>query len=273
MAKITRITTQKKANQRYNIFLSDENQGEHYGFSVDESVLINFQLRKGMEISDAMAATIKKSDSMYQSYTLAINYLSFRMRTKKEMLDYLTEKEVDPNHISSVMGRLVNEGLLDDRQFAEMFVRSRINTSSKGPAMIKQELMNKGVEANVADEALKQFSFALQYDKVEGLVEKKLQQKKKQSFQKQLQNVQALLQQKGYTKDVIQAVFHEIPCAKDDHAEWEAIIYHGEKLRKKHTLKRSGFELKQKIKEGLYRKGFSLDLIQQYIESCLEKKK
>lgn len=266
MSKITRITTQKKTHQRYNIFLTDDNKGERYGFSVDESVLIHFQLRKGMEISASMMDAIKRSDSMYQSYTLAIRFLSFRMRTKKEIEDYLTKKEVDQAHIVSVMDKLVEEQLLNDHQFADMFVRSRINTSTKGPAIIKQELLKKGVEENIADDALKQFSYAIQYDKVKKLVEKKQQQKKTESYKKRLQKMQTFLQQKGYDKSVVQTVVQELPSSIDRNAEWDAITHHGEKLKKKHAMKRTGFELRQKITEGLYRKGFSFELIQQYLE-------
>ena len=49
MPIITKITTQKKNKERYNIFM-DEGKGEQYAFSVDEAVLIKYQLKKGMEL-------------------------------------------------------------------------------------------------------------------------------------------------------------------------------------------------------------------------------
>ncbi|WP_077318001.1 recombination regulator RecX [Virgibacillus proomii] len=271
MTKISRITTQQKAKQRYNIYLTDDKSSEYYGFSVDQSVLVEFQLRKGMELSSSMIATIEQKDSVYKSYTLAIRYLSYRMRTKKEIHNYLLKKEVDPNHIAIIIDKLIKENLIDDFQFAEMFVRTRINTSTKGPTIIKRELMEKGVPEHLIDRALQPYSFELQYEKVRKLAKKKLQQKKKDSFQKQLQSLQVFLQQKGFSSDVIQTVIDEYKDTKNDYAEWEAIVYHGKKLIKRHTSKQTGFELKQKVKEGLFRKGFSFDLICQFVDDYMEK--
>src|SRR5690625_7953777 len=84
MEKIFRITTQKKNKQRYNIFLTHE-KGDQYSFSVDEAILIEYRLHKGMELSKDLIEKLKENDNFYKSYSLAINYLSYRMRTKKEM--------------------------------------------------------------------------------------------------------------------------------------------------------------------------------------------
>src|SRR5699024_5509846 len=91
-------------------------------------------------------------------------------------------------------------------------------------------------------------------------------QTRKNAFRKQLQQIQATLMQKGFTQDVIRDVAADIQDEKNGEAEWEAIVHHGEKLLRKHQLKLTGFELCNKIKEGLYRKGFSFELINQYID-------
>ena len=151
MRKITRITTQKKRKDRYNIYLSD-NDKEIYGFSVDEAILVEFNLHKGLELEDNFIEQLVEKDNVQKSYLLAINYLSYRMRTTKEMKDYLKKKEIDEEHIPIVMDRLKREKLLDDKAFAQMFVQTRLNTSSKGPLLIKKELMEKGVNELIAAE-------------------------------------------------------------------------------------------------------------------------
>ncbi|CDQ42087.1 recombination regulator RecX [Virgibacillus salexigens] len=269
MKKITRITTQKKRKDRYNIFLND-GAGEEYGFSVDTSILIEYQLRKGLELENATVNELIQKDTMHKSYTLAIHYLSYRMRTKKEIHDYLVQKEVEPDHIPVIINKLTNEKLIDDRQFAEMFIRTRINTSSKGPMVIRRELSDKGVAMSIIDESLHQYSDQAQFEKVQKLVDKKFQQKKKDSFRKQIQNLQASLQQKGFTQDVVQAVLREVNANQNQDEEWEAIIYQGEKLLRKHETKRTGYELKNKVKEGLFRKGFAMDLITRFIEEFID---
>ncbi|MFC2949595.1 recombination regulator RecX [Virgibacillus sediminis] len=266
MKKITRITTQKKNKNRFNIFL-DDGHGESYGFSVDEALLVEYRLRKGLELEDSMVDTLIQKDTVHKSYTQAIHFLSYRMRTKKEIRDYLDKKEVEPEQVEQIMDRLEKEKLVDDRQFAEMFVLTRISTSSKGPSLIKKELMEKGVAASIAQEAVEQYPYEEQYDKVRKLIEKKLSQKKKDSFRKQVQNMQASLMQKGFSQDVIKDALSGIQEEKDDDSEWEALVYQGEKLLRKHERKHEGYALMNKVKEGLFRKGFPMDEIQKFLES------
>lgn len=264
MTKIARITTQKKNKSRYNIFLNDV-QGEKYGFSVDESVLVEYRLRKDLELSEQMIDTLIQKDTLHKSYTQVINYLSYRMRTKQEIKDYLVKKEVDAEHINKIMDKLTKEGLIDDEQFAESFVRTRIETSDKGPMLVKKELIEKGVLETIANRAVDVYTYELQYDKALKWAEKRLQQTTKHSFRKRGQQIQATLMQKGFTQEVTRDIGKAIQEEKDGDAEWEALVHHGEKLLRKHQQKLTGFELRNKLKEGLFRKGFSFELIQQYV--------
>ncbi|ALX48959.1 recombinase RecX [Lentibacillus amyloliquefaciens] len=269
MPKITRITTQKKHKDRYNIFL-DDGGGEKYGFSVDESILVEYRLRKQMELDDSTVTVLIQKDTLHKHYTLAINYLSYRMRTKKEMRDYLVQKEVDEEHISQIMKKLNEEGLTDDREFARSFVRTRMNTSSKGPILVRQELLQKGVAEELASEAVAIYSFDVQFEKALKLAEKNLRSNSKKSFRQQVQKMQGTLMQKGFTGDVVKEVTSELQNQKDDDAEWEALVKQGEKLLHKHRQKYSGFQLSQKVKEALYRKGFTIDLINTFLDEYME---
>ncbi|ASN06879.1 recombination regulator RecX [Virgibacillus necropolis] len=269
MKKITRITTQKKHKKRYNIFL-DDGQGEKYGFSVDEALLIEYKLRKDLELDDSMIETLIKKDDVHKSYTLTINFLSYRMRTKKEIHDYLVKKEVDVEHIKQIKERLESEGLLDDTIFADAFVRTRIQTSIKGPMLVKKELIEKGVSVAIASKAIEQYTFDVQTEKVEKWIHKKMNKQGKDSFNKQLQQLQVTLMQKGFEQDVIKEAVADLGEDKDDDAEWIAITKHGDKLLRKHRAKLTGYELRNKVKEGLYRKGFGIDLINQFLDEVEE---
>lgn len=52
MAIITKITTQQKNQDRFNIFMDyGKGKGEEFAFSVDSDVLIKFQLKKGWNLT------------------------------------------------------------------------------------------------------------------------------------------------------------------------------------------------------------------------------
>lgn len=266
--KITRITTQKKGN-RYNVFVDDGNNGDKYGFSVDEDLLIKFHLRKGLEIDDETARMITEQDHIHKYYHQAINYLSYRMRTEKEINDYLAKKEADPEHIKVIIERLKAEKLVDDEAFANMFVQSRIQTTLKGPDLIKKELMQKGVSGKIASQAIRVFDYGVQYEKALKWVEKKGKQTTKHSYQKQLQQLQLTLRRNGFTQDVITDIISHIKDEKDEDAEWDAIRLHGEKSLRKYSKKHAGYELRMKIKGALYRQGFPSALIDRFLDETI----
>ncbi|HLR07647.1 MAG TPA: recombination regulator RecX [Bacillota bacterium] len=271
MAVISRITTQKKNSERYNIFL-DDGAGETYGFSVNEAVLIKYRLRKGMQLDDSLMIDIKRDDAAQKAYALAINYLSYRMRTKQEVYDYLQKKAVDEADIARVMKKLEVNGLLDDAAFAEAFVNTRMRSSTKGPRLVKQELQEKGVSLSVAEAAIDAYTFEIQYEKAKKWAAQKLSRNTKQAFKKQLAHLQSSLLRKGFTPDVIEQVVQEFQNMRDDDAEWKALEHHGKKLLKKHQDRLSGAALKQKMKEALYRKGFSLEQIHRYLHTSIDDK-
>lgn len=271
MKKISRITTQKKNTHRYNIFFL-EKEKDAYAFSVDEAILIEFHLRKGLELDEKTIETITQRDSLYKSYTQAIHYLSYRMRSRKEIYEYLEKKEVVHEFIEEILERLTKERLINDREFAEMFVRTRINTSTKGPRIISNELKEKGITQNIISDVLEQFTYEMQFDKMYKLMDKKLKQPSKHSFRKRLQQLQVSMVQKGFTQDVIKEVSAEFADAKDDTEEWEALVFQGEKLLRKHSTKFEGFELQNKVKAGLHQRGFRFDLIQKFIDEHVKRK-
>ncbi len=55
--------------------------------------------------------------------------------------------------VSATVEKLTGEGLQDDRRFVENFTRSRIN-QGKGPVRIRQELVERGLNAGFIDAVL-----------------------------------------------------------------------------------------------------------------------
>lgn len=268
MKKIARITTQKKSKHRYNIFIHDGKE-EKFGFGIDEDVLIQHNLRKGMELSEQMIEKLLQAETLQQSYAQVIGYLGYRMRTRKEIIDYLTKKEVENEHITKIMEKLTDRKLIDDQEFANSFVRTRIQTTSKGPGLVKQELQRKGVTATIAEKAVEQYDYGIQYEKAMKLAEKRSKKSSRHSVKKQQQQFQATLIRNGFTQDIIKDVLAEVQVGESDE-EKEALSYQYEKLLRRFEGKLSGYELKNKLKELLYRQGFKIDSINELLDKKMD---
>ncbi|WP_017728964.1 recombination regulator RecX [Halalkalibacterium ligniniphilum] len=269
MVKITRIVIQKRNNERFNVYV-DRGNGEEYGFSVDQNVLVKRGLKKGLEIEKNELDRIIYDDEIMKAFHLCLNYLSFRMRSEKEIKNYLLEKGREQPIIDEVIERLKMQNLVNDRAFAKAYVHTKQKTTSKGPQLLKQELKAKGVGETFIEEALSAYSHEEQKEFLKKWIEKQSQRSTKDSaavFKRKLGN---RLLQKGFSYSVIESAMEQVNLEIDENEEWEALCLQGEKAWRKYQGKLKGWELLQRVKQTLYRKGFPLHLIEQYL-SRLEK--
>ncbi|MEM5623109.1 RecX family transcriptional regulator, partial [Bacillus thuringiensis] len=67
------------------------------------------------------------------------------------------------------------------------------------------------------------------------------------------------------SRDVIQICLEELKDEKDDEQQQEALHYHGNKYYEKYK-KYDGWTFENKMKQALYRKGFSIDEIEIFLQ-------
>ncbi|MDC4186566.1 recombination regulator RecX [Loigolactobacillus coryniformis] len=258
MPTITKITTQKRKG-RYNIYLDEE-----YAFPVSESVLIKFRLAKGMEVPAELRAEIDTAEAHAQAYQLALNYLSYQLRTEMEVRIYLKQHDIPVAVRQQVIQRLYELNLLDDAGYAASYVRTAMRTSDKGPQVIRTKLREKGVKPELIINALDLFTTNDLLANGLKLAEKLAKRYRQQSFQNRQQKIRLGLRQKGFDADVTNQIISQLELVRDDDTEWAALVKQGEKVWRK-TARYSGYERKQKAKQQLYRKGFALDQIDHFL--------
>ncbi|MDQ3929656.1 MAG: RecX family transcriptional regulator [Chloroflexota bacterium] len=93
-------------------------------------------------------------------YESAINFLSYRPRSAREVEMRLRKKGHAPEQIATVMERLRDRRYVDDREFARFWVGNRMSFSPRGPRLLRSELRQKGVPQEVVDEVLAEHSEA-----------------------------------------------------------------------------------------------------------------
>lgn len=263
MYQISKLRVDEKNKGYFYVDIKQEN-GSVMTLNVHEDVLVANELRKGLELSQEKLNAIRSEESLVKIYHLALNYLSYRMRSKRELADYLLKKGCERPKIEQIIHRLSRENLLNDKVFAEAFVRSRKRLTTKGPNYIFRELIQSGVSEKTAKAALDQYAPQEQYENALRFIKKKMGSGSKRSAVEEKQRLSRLLLQRGFYLDTISAVLEDA-FSKSDEEEWKAICYQGEKALMKYR-KYTGWERDQKIKQYLFRKGFSASLIERFIQ-------
>jgi regulatory protein len=264
---IKKITVQKKNKERYNIFF-DQGDKEEYAFSVSQDVLIKYDLRKGKELSSEDIELIFQNDELQKAMNKSINYLSYRMRSEKEVRTNLLENEYSVEIVQKVISWLLERNYLNDSEFAKAYVKTQQNTTDKGPRLIENGLKEKGINSLIIEEVMMGLSFDEQLQKALKLCEKLAGKKKKVSISNLKNDMQSMLIRKGYPFDVINMAIDSSIKKVDIEQDALAVTIQGEKAWKKYRSEPIDVR-KLKVKQFLYRKGFSLEHIDLFLEEKL----
>lgn len=264
MYRVESIGIHPKDSKQFEITVQDE-EGNSSAFPVHEDMIIKFTLRKGLELSNEELKLIQREADLWKVYLQAIHYLSYRMRTRQELKRYLLKKEFYATAVDYTLDRLEQEKHLDDAEFANAFVRTRMRLSTKGPQLVARELNELGVNKNVIQDALEQYTWEKQLENAGNYLSKKLgSSSSTRSQREEKDRAHRLLMTRGFSHDINKEVLDQLTDATTEE-EWEAVKYQGEKALRKYAKldKRAAY---QKTKQYLYRKGFTGELIQRFID-------
>lgn len=86
--------------------------------------------------------------------TIALKYLKFRPRSVFEIEQKLKQKGITESEIKKVVTVLKKEKLLDDAEFAKMWVRDRNLLRPTGSFLLKLELKKLGISSDIIEKVL-----------------------------------------------------------------------------------------------------------------------
>jgi|LSQX01.3.fsa_nt_gb regulatory protein len=93
-------------------------------------------------------------DHLRKAKQLALKLLARREHSVQEMKAYLQRRSFTQEVIEETIQWLLELDYLNDRRFAEEFIRFRILRSGYGPRKIQWELTAKGVESELVEQLL-----------------------------------------------------------------------------------------------------------------------
>ncbi|WP_101961825.1 recombination regulator RecX [Lactococcus cremoris] len=256
MGKITAI---KKLKRLYRVDLSDLDEEKIY---LCEDTIIHFFITIDKEVSETDLEEILAYDQFAQGKSLALYYISFKMRTGAEVRKYLLEHDInDTDQIEQVLSVLTENNLINDKSYAENFIEGKISMGSSGPYQIKQKLLTKGISNDVLSEALNEiYREEKQIDVAYKLASKLSRTYGTRLTLKQLKDkiIQNLMN-KGFSYSVSSIALDSLELEADEENEMDLLYSELDKVAKRYTKNYEGYERKQKITQALARKGFSYD--------------
>lgn len=112
-------------------------------------------LRKGQNLTDTDITGLKKSDLIHRCSDAALHFLSYRPRSEIEVRNRLNKRGFDGNVIDLTINLLKKNALINDREFARYWCDNRVAYNPKARFILKKELRLKGINEDVARDAVK----------------------------------------------------------------------------------------------------------------------
>jgi regulatory protein len=144
---ITAIKVQKRDKQRVNIYVDGE-------FTFGVSRIVAAWLQVGQTLTDEKISQLRSEELDEVAYRRALKIISYRNRSVSEVRQHLRKKQIPDEVIDHVVDRLDQNGLLDDNQFANLWVENRNEFRPRSHRMLAIELRKKGIGEDIITQVL-----------------------------------------------------------------------------------------------------------------------
>lgn len=235
----------KLKTNKYKVFLDNEDTITLY-----DKIILDNDLLITKEIDDI--DKIQKENESYDSYFLSIKYISRKLRTKKEIYNYLKNK-FDIEVINETIKKLQKEGYLNEDIYIKSYINDQINLTSNGYYKILRDLKNNGLDENDVIKYLDSIEKEVWINKANKLIEKAIKNNSKYSAKHLKEKILYDLNNKGYDNSDIIELVNKIDVKEDS----DILEKEYNKLYTKLSRKYNGKELELQLINNLMSKGFS----------------
>ncbi|MFE6510792.1 regulatory protein RecX [Nocardioides sp. NPDC057767] len=150
---------------------------------------------------------------------ILLDALTGQARSRKELADKLEKKEVPPALATRLLDRFEEVGLIDDEAFAKAWIASRQPGKGLARRALAQELRRKGIDDDVAREALDEIDPDDEREAGRRMVRRKLRSLERFDDQTKTRRLVGMLARKGYGAGVAYGIVREeLALADEDDA-------------------------------------------------------
>lgn len=207
---ITKIEVGKRNKERVNIYIDNE-----YAFSISAELVYKENIKVKDEINVERLKKLADEDNYIKCKNSALKIIERTYKSEKELRDKLVLKGYDDHIIKQTINFLREYNLLNDTNYAKMYVKDR--SRNQGKNKIKYKLIQKGIDENIIEEELNK----IDKDEIKKVVYEmalkkyRVLSKRENDNYKLTQKLYRFLMGKGYDYDLIKDVVKSIVKSED----------------------------------------------------------
>jgi len=148
---------------------------------------------------------------------IVLRQLAMAPRSRAQLEQKLAQRGCPVDVAAAVLDRMSEVGLIDDHAYAQMLVRSQQARRGLAKRALARELRTKGIEDDLAQEALASISDADERSRARDLVDKKLRAMNGLGIDVQTRRLAGMLARKGYSPNLTYAVIRDAIADTPEH--------------------------------------------------------
>jgi regulatory protein len=148
--KVTDIKRQVSRKNWFNIFVDGQ-----YAFSLNQTSIVENQLKIGQNLDQKDLVKLKQISNNDKIYAQTLRLVAARPKSQWEVKTYLERHGLSPAAINEILNKLSNMQLVNDYNFAEVYLRSLKLHSPASRRKIIAKLKQKHIDPEVIYEVIK----------------------------------------------------------------------------------------------------------------------
>ena len=182
----------------YNVYLSS---GEV--ITLSDKVITENELLLKKEIDRKLYDKLLYDNKIYEYMEMGIRYISVRLRSIKEIRDYLIKKGASIDISDKVVNELIKNKYLDDNTFTKAFIKDKLNFTNMGDYKLKRELERLGIDTSIIDNNLSNIDDSIYEERMKKIIDKDIRINKKYEGIKLKNKIFNHLLNQGYSKEKV----------------------------------------------------------------------
>lgn len=251
--KIEKFT--KLKDNRYKILFDNT-----LSITLYDDVIVKYNLLVNKEMDDNKFNEITNYNDLLEAYYVSIKYIVRKMRSKKEIKEYL-KKKYDDNIINITIEHLTKDGYLNEISYLKAYINDQLYLTLNGPDKIEKDLIKQGINEDEINKELNEINNNIWKERINKIIDKKIKSNHKLPLNKFKEKVIYDIVNLGYKRNIINEILDTKEIKIDD-----SLIYkEGDKIYNKLIKKYSDNDLLYQLKNKLYQKGFGGEEISNYM--------
>ncbi|HBA38098.1 MAG TPA: hypothetical protein DCY94_05195 [Firmicutes bacterium] len=249
------MSFKRKRGSMYEIEL---NTGDKY--KVYDDVILKYELLLNRKINKKTLDKVLEESAKMDAYFKGVRYISIKMRTKKEVENYLRRAGFLDSEVEYALKKLEKEGIIDEKKYVAAYINDAIILSLDGPMKIRVSLGKLGIGDHLIDERLSAIDEDIWKERIGKIIVKRSKVNKDSEKVFKLKTTNNLISL-GYSIELIREQLSDIKIDTG-----EAFTRDADRIYEKLKGKFEGWELESKFKSKMYQKGYEVDRINAYLE-------